>query len=160
MLSNMKLPALLLVLPIATSSSLAEEQVDKRAATAILPTTYPRISFAQSRAQIDSYNQESIESLLKSVNQKNGQFLGGAKDSLGQFFFWQSMNAWTSIAQYDLQQGKDVYSVEYKSNQDKLAKDPGHGFEKWGVELCNDFNDDCGWAGLNSLVCSSRRGLG
>jgi len=149
----MKLHALLLILPIATASSLVEEQVNKRAAKAILPTTYSRISLAQSRAKIDSYTKESIQSLLKSVNQKNGQFLGGAKDSLGQFFFWQSINAWTSIAQYDLKQGNDVFSGDYRTNQDKLAVDPGHGYEKWGVELCNDFNDDCGWAGLESLVC-------
>jgi hypothetical protein len=121
----------------------------------VLKDTYPSITFGQSRQNINSYTKESIQSLLGSVNPKNGQFLGGSPDSLGQFFFWQSNNAWTSIAQYDLQQGSKTFYKEYSKAQDALAKNPGHGFEIYGVELCNDFNDDCGWAALNSLVRGS-----
>jgi hypothetical protein len=143
----MILPVLLLALPAVLSS-----QMEERAGNDVLKATYPRITFNQSRQTIASYTKESIQSLLKSVNDKNGQFLGGAKDTLGQFFFWQSINGWTSVAQYDLQQGQKEFSSAWSDAQGKLAKDPGHGFGKWGVELCNDFNDDCGWAGLGSLV--------
>jgi len=137
------------LLPLAISSHL-EERAD--IPKSILTSTYPKISFGHSRADINSYTKESIQSLLKSVNNKNGQFLGGNPDSLGQFFFWQSVNGWTAIAGYDLQlKGKGFYT-EVSINQDLLAKNPGGGFDKWGVELCNDFNDDCGWAGLASLV--------
>ena len=143
----MMLP-LLLLLPLVLSSPNQERAVGKQ----VLKDTYKKIVFGQSRQNIQSYTKESIQSLLHSVNDKNGQFLGGSPDSLGQFFFWQSNNAWTSVAQYDLQHGTKEFYDEYAKAQDALAKDPGHGFETWGVELCNDFNDDCGWAALNSLV--------
>ena len=145
----MKLLALFSLLPLALSSHL-----DERADTpnSILASTYPKISFGHSRGDINSYTKESIQSLLKSVNHDNGQFLGGNPDAVGQQFFWQSVNGWTAIAGYDLQlKGKGFYS-DVSDNQNLLAKNPGHGFEQWGVELCNDFNDDCGWAGLASLV--------
>jgi hypothetical protein len=148
----MKLLALFSLLPLAISS-----HIENRAETpsSILKNTYPKISFGHSRTDIISYTKESIQSLLKSVNNKNGQFLGGNPDSLGQFFFWQSVNGWTAVAQYDLQlKGRGFYT-EVSDNQNLLAKNPGGGFEKWGVELCNDFNDDCGWAGLASLVRDS-----
>ena len=145
----MKLLALFSLLPLALSSHL-----DERADTpnSILASTYPKISFGHSRGDINSYTKASIQSLLKSVNHDNGQFLGGNPDAVGQQFFWQSVNGWTAVAQYDLQlKGKGFFS-EVSNNQDLLAKNPGGGFEKWGVELCNDFNDDCGWAALASLV--------
>jgi hypothetical protein len=149
----MKLLALFsALLPLAISSRL-EERADTPKST--LSSTYPKISFGHSRAEINSYTKESIQSLLKSVNNKNGQFLGGNPDSLGQFFFWQSVNGWTAIAQYDLQLKEKGFYLQVADTQNLLAKNPGGGFEKWGVELCNDFNDDCGWAGLASLVCDS-----
>jgi len=144
------LPLLLLLLPL---SLVLSSPVNERAVgTQVLKDTYKRIAFGQSRQNIGSYTKESIQFLLQSVNDKNGQFLGGSPDSLGQFFFWQSNNAWTSVAQYDLQQGTREFYNKYLKAQNALAKNPGHGFETWGVELCNDFNDDCGWAALNSLV--------
>lgn len=145
----MKLLSLFLAL-----SSLALATIEQRADTPILKNTYPKISFGHSRADINSYTKESIQSLLKSVNQKNGQFLGGNPDSLGQFFFWQSVNGWATVAQYDLQLGQKGFSDAWSNAQGLLAKNPGGGFDKWGVELCNEYNDDCGWAGLTSLVSS------
>jgi hypothetical protein len=145
----MKLLALFSLLPLALSSGLGERA---DSANSILKITYPKISFGHSRADISSYTKESIQSLLKSVNNKNGQFLGGDPNLLGQFFFWQSVNGWTAVAQYDLQlKGRGFYT-EVSDNQNLLAKNPGAGFDQWKVELCNDFNDDCGWAGLTSLV--------
>jgi len=146
----MKLLALYSVLlPLALSSHL-EARAD--VPNSILKSTYPKISFGHSRADIISYTKESIESLLKSVNNENGQFLGGNPDAVGQQFFWQSVNGWTAVAQYDLQlKGRGFYT-EVSDNQKLLATHPGGGFDKWNVELCNDFNDDCGWAGLASLV--------
>jgi hypothetical protein len=145
----MKLLALFSLLPLALSSHL-EQRADTP--KSILKSTYPKITFGHSRADISSYTKESIQSLLKSVNNENGQFLGGDPNLLGQFFFWQSVNGWTAVAQYDLQlKGRGFYT-EVSDNQNLLAKNPGHGFEQWGVELCNEYNDDCGWAGLTSLV--------
>ena len=145
----MRLLALFSLLPLALSSNL-EERADTP--KSILTSTYPKISFGRSRADINSYTKESIQSLLKSVNHDNGQFLGGNPDAAGQQFFWQSVNGWTAVSQYDLQlKGREFYT-DVSDNQNLLAKNPGHGFEQWGVELCNDFNDDCGWAGLASLV--------
>jgi hypothetical protein len=94
----MKLLTLFSLLPLAISSHLEE-----RADASILKSTYPKISFGHSRADISSYTKESIQSLLKSVNNENGQFLGGDPNLLGQFFFWPSVNGWTAVAQYDLQ---------------------------------------------------------
>jgi hypothetical protein len=148
----MKLLALFSLLPLAISSGLGERA---DSAESILKITYPKISFGHSRADISSYTKESIQSLLKSVNNENGQFLGGNPDAVGQQFFWQSVNGWTAVAQYDLLLKERGFYTEISNNQKLLATHPGGGFDKWKVELCNDFNDDCGWAGLASLVCDT-----
>jgi hypothetical protein len=148
----MKLHYLLLALPVAFSSPV-EDRNNWSSIDGILNDTYPHISFGQSRENIAKYTKQSIQSLTLAVNHTNGQFLDGIPDPVGRFFFWQSNNGWTGVAQYDLIQGKDDFFIDYYSANNALARYPGHGYETWGVALCNDFNDDCGWAGLSSLVC-------
>jgi len=150
----MKLQSLLLVLPLTLSSPVVEER-NNWVPSSILNDSYPQISFGQSRDNINLYAKQSIQSLILAVNHTNGQFLDGIPNPVGRFFFWQSNNGWTGVSQYDLQQGTDHFFIDYLSASNALARYPGHGYESWGVAMCNDYNDDCGWAGLSSLVCFS-----
>lgn len=110
-----------------------------------LNESYLKPKFGQSKANIDSYTEKTINNLIAGVDASLGQFKWE-----NPWFFWPSANGWTSIAKYDHDRGtRKFYDAVSKSN-DALAKsNQGCGSNK--AALVNCFNDDAGWAGLASL---------
>jgi hypothetical protein len=143
----MRLTNLFWSLPLVFSSPLVDERNnwDSNTGNGILNDTYPHVKFGQSREYINQYAKQSIQSLVSAVNHTNGQFLDGIINPVGRFFFWQSNNGWTGVAQYDHQQNTQDFFIDYYSAQNSLAKYPGDSYETWGVALVNTFNDDAGW---------------
>lgn len=124
--------------PIVTSQTVLVEQSNLKA-------SYLKPKFGQSKANIDSYTEKTINNLISGVDASLGQFKWE-----NPWFFWPSANGWTSIAKYDHDRGtRKFYDAVSKSN-DALAKsNQGCGSNK--AALVNCFNDDAGWAGLASL---------
>ncbi len=109
-------------------------------ANAQISDKYVHPIFNQPKKSIEGYTKESFDSLLSSF-QKDGD--GGG---------WTAQNAWTSIAQWDLQRNSREFYDRAKKAQDNLAANPGHGGEILKVALVNYYNDDTGWAGLANIV--------
>ena len=105
------------------------------ASAQIIPDSHIHPEFGQSRTTIDSYIQETYTAFAKSY--------GGSG--------WTAQNAWTSVARWDFQRGKRDFYTKVKQAQDRLATNPGGGYEVWKVPLVNYYNDDIGWAGMANV---------
>ena len=118
---------------------------------AILPSSYLSVSFGQTQEDIESYVNQSFTVLVNSVNPSTGQVLGG--NPPGTNFFWQSQNAFTSVAQYDLQRGTKQFHQQVLDSQNTMAAARTGLFAQWNISLVDYYNDDCDWAGLSQLAC-------
>lgn len=140
---------LLSALPALASARSVLERND--CTTSILNSTYPQITFGQSRSNIDFYTSQSIRSLVLAVNHSNGQLLDGIPNLPGHLFYWQSQNGWTGVSRNQFQTQNSDLLIDVLSAQNALAREPGDSFGWWGVPLINNYNDDCAWAALSNL---------
>lgn len=106
-------------------------------AAQIIPDNWLNPQFNQPKSAIWKHSIASYESLF-------GTFAADG-DGGG----WTAQNAWTSIAQWDHQEGTRDFYDQVKSGQDKLAADTKGGWQ--GIELVNEFSDDVGWAILANI---------
>ena len=117
----------------------------------VLNASYLSTYFTQSRNNINSYTDYSIQSLVLGVNHTNGQFLDGNPNPVGNLFFWQSQNGWTGVSRWDHSQKKRDQFINVLTAQNGLARYPNDGFQQWGVPLVNTYNDDAAWAAMSNL---------
>lgn len=110
----------------------------------IIPVGWINPKFGQSKESIHRHTLNSYNSLFNTFS-KDGD--GGG---------WTAQNAWTSIAQFDHQEGSRAFYDKVKVAQDKLAADTKRGH--WGIELVNDYNDDIGWAGMANVLAHETYG--
>jgi hypothetical protein len=147
--------SLISLLASTASASPTARWVDGR----VLNSSYLNPHFTQSRSNINSYTSMSIASLIQATNHSDGQILGG-NYPLGSTFYWQSQNAWTTVAAFDTAQKSNTYMIDVVSAQSALARSPGDGFQQWSVPLVNYYNDDPGWAALANIQAYEAYGRG
>jgi hypothetical protein len=105
----------------------------------ILPTSFVKPTFGQPKASIEKYTWESYQSLLSSYQ----------KEGIGKS--WVDENAWTAVAQYDLQRKKRDFYNDVRKAQDEYAGVTSDQ-QPWKTALVNYYNDDIGWAALSHIA--------
>ncbi|KAF2166843.1 hypothetical protein M409DRAFT_22898 [Zasmidium cellare ATCC 36951] len=103
----------------------------------LLNSSYVNPVFEQSRSNIERDSVASVRHLV-------------AHDGIGNDTHWKADNAWTTVAQWDLQQKTRTF---YTDSSDALAYDSKHQsgcFDFWKVSLVDCFNDDAASAALGS----------
>ena len=113
----------------------ASSQLAQRS-TSYLPATYVTPVFGQDRTNV--YNQ--ADATVVALTQRSDFPTG-----------WVGSNAYTSIAQWDAQQGTRQFYDFVSAGESVYATNPGGCYDYWQSPLVDCYNDDAQWAGLGSV---------